>query len=87
MCWRKIKNRHRDEPKFAVLAYGKLGGKELGYASDLDMVFVHDDDAPSRRRELYTRLGQRTNTWLSAQTRPASSSRPTCACAPTATPA
>jgi glutamate-ammonia-ligase adenylyltransferase len=27
MCWRKIKNRHRDDPKFAVLAYGKLGGK------------------------------------------------------------
>ena len=67
MCWRKIKNRHRDDPKFAVLAYGKLGGKELGYASDLDMVFVHDDDAPESA-ELYTRLGQRTNTWLSAQT-------------------
>ena len=67
MCWRKVKNRHRDEPKFAVLAYGKLGGKELGYASDLDMVFVHDDDAPGAG-ELYTRLGQRTNTWLSAQT-------------------
>lgn len=67
MCWRKIKNRHRDDPKFAVLAYGKLGGKELGYASDLDMVFVHDDDAPEAA-EIYTRLGQRTNTWLSAQT-------------------
>jgi [glutamine synthetase] adenylyltransferase / [glutamine synthetase]-adenylyl-L-tyrosine phosphorylase len=67
MCWRKIKNRHRDEPRFAVLAYGKLGGKELGYASDLDMVFVHDDDAPEAA-EIYTRLGQRTNTWLSAQT-------------------
>ena len=67
MCWRKIKTRHRDDPKFAVLAYGKLGGKELGYASDLDMVFVHDDDAPEAA-EVYTRLGQRTNTWLSAQT-------------------
>ncbi len=65
--WRKIKNRHRDDPKFAVLAYGKLGGKELGYASDLDMVFIHDDPAPEAA-ELYTRLGQRTNTWLSAQT-------------------
>ena len=67
MCWRKIKTRHRDDPKFAVLAYGKLGGKELGYASDLDMVFVYDDDAPESA-EAYTRLGQRTNTWLSAQT-------------------
>jgi len=36
------------EPHFAVIAYGKLGGKELGYGSDLDVVFVFDDqqDAP-----------------------------------------
>ena len=66
-CWRKIKNRHRDDPRFAVLAYGKLGGKELGYASDLDIVFVSDDDAPEAA-ENYARLGQRTNTWLSMQT-------------------
>jgi len=31
------------EPHFAVIAYGKLGGKELGYGSDLDVVFVFDD--------------------------------------------
>ncbi|WP_207613381.1 bifunctional [glutamate--ammonia ligase]-adenylyl-L-tyrosine phosphorylase/[glutamate--ammonia-ligase] adenylyltransferase [Alteromonas sp. 5E99-2] len=30
---------------FAVIAYGKMGGLELGYGSDLDMVFLHD--APS----------------------------------------
>ena len=30
-------------PRFAVIAYGKLGGKELGYGSDLDVVFVYDD--------------------------------------------
>lgn len=28
---------------FGVIAYGKLGGKELGYGSDLDLVFVYDD--------------------------------------------
>ncbi|NMF98124.1 bifunctional [glutamate--ammonia ligase]-adenylyl-L-tyrosine phosphorylase/[glutamate--ammonia-ligase] adenylyltransferase [Aromatoleum toluolicum] len=65
--WRKIKIRHRDEPKFAVIAYGKLGGKELGYASDLDLVYLHDDDAPEAP-EVYARLGQRLNTWLSSQT-------------------
>jgi glutamate-ammonia-ligase adenylyltransferase len=27
---------------FAVIGYGKLGGWELGYGSDLDLVFVHD---------------------------------------------
>jgi glutamate-ammonia-ligase adenylyltransferase len=30
-------------PHFAVIAYGKLGGKELGYGSDLDVVFLYDD--------------------------------------------
>ncbi|THF55613.1 bifunctional [glutamate--ammonia ligase]-adenylyl-L-tyrosine phosphorylase/[glutamate--ammonia-ligase] adenylyltransferase [Pseudothauera rhizosphaerae] len=67
LCWRKIRNRHRDEPKFAVISYGKLGGKELGYASDLDIVFLYDDDAPEAA-ELYSRLAQRVNTWLSSQT-------------------
>jgi glutamate-ammonia-ligase adenylyltransferase len=50
-----------------VISYGKLGGKELGYASDLDIVFLYDDDAPEAA-EVYTRLAQRTNTWLSSQT-------------------
>lgn len=67
MCWRKMKTRHREEPFFAVIAYGKLGGKELGYASDLDIVFLYDDDA-HEAPELYARLGQRINTWLSSQT-------------------
>ncbi len=66
-CWNKIKIRHRDHPRFAAISYGKLGGKELGYASDLDMVFLYDDDAPEAA-EVYTRLAQRTNTWLSSQT-------------------
>jgi glutamate-ammonia-ligase adenylyltransferase len=28
--------------RFAIVAYGKLGGLELGYGSDLDVVFLHD---------------------------------------------
>jgi glutamate-ammonia-ligase adenylyltransferase len=50
-----------------VISYGKLGGKELGYASDLDIVFLYDDDA-QEAPEVYSRLAQRTNTWLSSQT-------------------
>lgn len=65
--WRKIKKRHRDTPRFAVIAYGKLGGKELGYASDLDIVFLYDDPAPEAM-EIYARFAQRINTWLSSQT-------------------
>ena len=32
------------EAGFAIVAYGKLGGLELGYGSDLDIVFVHDSE-------------------------------------------
>ncbi|MDR2030978.1 MAG: bifunctional [glutamate--ammonia ligase]-adenylyl-L-tyrosine phosphorylase/[glutamate--ammonia-ligase] adenylyltransferase, partial [Azoarcus sp.] len=66
-CWRKIRNRHRDAPRFAVIGYGKLGGKELGYASDLDLIFLYDDDAPEAG-ELYARLAQRISSWLSSRT-------------------
>ncbi|MFB0915508.1 MAG: glutamine-synthetase adenylyltransferase, partial [Burkholderiaceae bacterium] len=41
-CWQRLKNAHREEPALAIIAYGKLGGKELGYGSDLDIVFVFD---------------------------------------------
>ena len=67
LVWRKLKKPHRDSPAFAVIAYGKLGGKELGYASDLDIIFLFDDDAPEAM-EVYSRLAQRINTWLSTQT-------------------
>jgi len=67
LVWRKIKIRHCEAPRFAVIAYGKLGGKELGYASDLDIVFLYDDDAPEAA-EVYSRLAQRVNSWLSSQT-------------------
>jgi len=32
------------ESRFAIIAYGKMGGYELGYGSDLDLVFLHDGD-------------------------------------------
>jgi len=58
---------HRDTPRFAVIAYGKLGGKELGYASDLDLVFLYDDAAPEAA-EHYARFAQRINNWLTSTT-------------------
>ncbi|MDW8469217.1 MAG: bifunctional [glutamate--ammonia ligase]-adenylyl-L-tyrosine phosphorylase/[glutamate--ammonia-ligase] adenylyltransferase [Burkholderiales bacterium] len=66
-AWREVKNRHRERPRFAVIGYGKLGGKELGYASDLDMVFLYDDP-DERAEENYLRLAQRFNIWLTATT-------------------
>jgi glutamate-ammonia-ligase adenylyltransferase len=34
-------------PPFAILGMGKLGGQELNYSSDIDLMFVHGDDLPS----------------------------------------
>jgi glutamate-ammonia-ligase adenylyltransferase len=54
-------------PRFAIVAYGKLGGKEIGYSSDLDLVFVFDDADPDAA-ERYTKLARRLTSWLSTMT-------------------
>ena len=66
-CWDRLKNRHRDEPQFSIIAYGKLGGKELGYGSDLDIVFVFDDE-DERAPEVYAQLVRKLINWLSVKT-------------------
>ena len=72
-CWRAMPVRHVEHPRLAVIAYGKLGGKELGYASDLDVVFVYDnssdsDDGDDGAPERYARLAQRLIAWLTSLT-------------------
>jgi glutamate-ammonia-ligase adenylyltransferase len=67
LSWQGLRQRHRESPLFTVVGYGKLGGKELGYASDLDIVFVYDDPAPEAA-ENYARLAQRINHWLTSIT-------------------
>jgi glutamate-ammonia-ligase adenylyltransferase len=68
LCWSQLRNRHMEtSPRFAVVAYGKLGGKELGYASDLDIIFIYDDPDPAAA-EVYARLAQRLNNWLTSRT-------------------
>ncbi len=66
-AWQALLTHHREQPQFAVISYGKLGGKELGYGSDLDLVFLFDD-ADEKAAEIYSRFSMRFNTWLSAQT-------------------
>jgi glutamate-ammonia-ligase adenylyltransferase len=64
---------------FIIVGYGKLGGIELGPASDLDLVFIHDVDSQSEtlaavdqkaitNAVFFTRLGQRIIHILTAQT-------------------
>ena len=66
-CWERLKNRHREAPQIAIIAYGKLGGKELGYGSDLDIVFVYEDE-DGRAGEIYASLVRKLINWLTVKT-------------------
>lgn len=86
LTWRQMVERyghpsgvdtHLPDIGFAVIAYGKLGGYELGYRSDLDLVFLHTAGPgqtsggrlrPIDNREFFSRLGQRIIHFLSAPT-------------------
>ncbi|MFW2373050.1 MAG: bifunctional [glutamate--ammonia ligase]-adenylyl-L-tyrosine phosphorylase/[glutamate--ammonia-ligase] adenylyltransferase [Gammaproteobacteria bacterium] len=65
------------EPEMAIIAYGKMGGRELGYASDLDIVFLHNSHGDRQysngersidNSTFFARLAQRVVHILSAQT-------------------
>ncbi len=66
-CWSRLKNTHREDPQFAVIGYGKLGGKELGYGSDLDIVFVYDDE-DERAQEVYAAHVRKLINWMTVKT-------------------
>jgi len=56
-------------PPFAIISYGKLGGKELGYASDLDIIFLYQaEDSDYTAQEIYALLAKRMINWLTAFT-------------------
>jgi glutamate-ammonia-ligase adenylyltransferase len=65
--WRLQRGGGAAAPRIAIVAYGKLGGKELGYASDLDLIFVYDDPDPEAPAA-YAQLVRRLVTWLSTAT-------------------
>ena len=79
LSWAELRARYGEpaNPAFAIVGYGKLGGIELGYGSDLDLVFVFDGDADAQTQgsmrtitagEFYVKLAQRVIHWLSTQT-------------------
>jgi len=78
LAWQYMLKRHgrplcragrgQRQPGFTVIGYGKLGGLELGYGSDLDLVFLHDSAGEEARSDgkkpldnavYFARLGQR----------------------------
>jgi len=83
MAWKHLTRKHgtppgmqQETPDFLIVGYGKLGGIELGYRSDLDLVFLHDSDGkgatdgprPVDTPVFFTRLGQRVIHLLTAVT-------------------
>jgi [glutamine synthetase] adenylyltransferase / [glutamine synthetase]-adenylyl-L-tyrosine phosphorylase len=70
-CWQHFKQKHlsleEGGPRIAVIAYGKLGGKELGYGSDLDVVFLYDD-AHENAGEIYAAYVRKLIGWLTLRT-------------------
>jgi len=64
-------------PSMGIVAYGKMGGRELGYGSDLDLVFLHDSSGEEQQSDgersldnstFFARLAQRIIHLLSVQT-------------------
>ncbi len=64
-------------PGMAVVAYGKMGGRELSYSSDLDLVFVHDSQGEHQQTNgersldnasFFARMAQRVIHLLGLQT-------------------
>lgn len=84
MAWKSLTQRfgqpahlHAGEQDFAVIGYGKLGGIELGYNSDLDLVFLHNAPEDSETvggkksissHQFYLKLAQKINAMFNLNT-------------------
>ncbi len=83
MATREMQRQHgklgvdADAAGLAVIGYGSLGGAEIGFGSDLDLVFVYDDAyahaesdgaRPLDGARYYARVAQRIVAWLGMQT-------------------
>jgi glutamate-ammonia-ligase adenylyltransferase len=87
VAWGELAERHgvprytangvEREAGFGIIAYGKLGGLELSYGSDLDIVFLHDSQGPRQSTDgdkpldnalFFSRLVRRLTHFLTTQT-------------------
>jgi len=67
VAWQQVPQRHYKDPRFAVIAYGKWGSKEMGYDSDLDLVFIYQDDHELAQNN-YTLLARKISQWMTTLT-------------------
>jgi len=87
IVWHNLSKKHgkpsalidgvKQHPEVAIIAYGKLGGLELGYGSDLDIVFLHDSEGEQQQTDgdkcidnslFFARMAQRTTAFLTTFT-------------------
>lgn len=74
--WQNFAQKHQQNPQFSVIGYGKLGGRERGYFSDLDIIFLYQDTRESAQdqashesaQEIYAKFAQRLNYWFNTLT-------------------
>ncbi len=66
-CWSRLKTLHREDPASSIIGSGKLGGKALGYGSDLDIVFVYEDE-DERAQEIYAAYVRKLINWMTVKT-------------------
>lgn len=67
VVWQSLPYKHQATPSFAIIAYGKYGSKELGYSSDLDLVFLYQD-THADARDIYAKYAARLISWLNTFT-------------------
>ena len=80
-AWRQLTERHGppsgtdpESQRLIVIAMGKLGGRELNFSSDIDLIFLFDahgettGERPTSHEEFFLRLGQRLIRYLDAST-------------------
>ncbi len=79
--WADTPKTHTDTPQIGIIGYGKLGGKELGYTSDLDLVYVYDDPHPDAPRYLQAASPAASPAGSPPPPVPARSTMLICACA------
>jgi glutamate-ammonia-ligase adenylyltransferase len=65
---RAVRRAHADDDGFAVIGYGSIGGEELGFMSDLDLVFLHAGAGEQHDARQHARLAQKLVSLLGTTT-------------------
>ena len=66
-CWRELNGDSKNLDKILIVGYGKLGSRELGYLSDLDLVFLYPHSC-EKELKFYINLVRLICTWLRTKT-------------------